>query len=256
MLKFGKPNSKLTGLVKHLPEFLAYLGEQVENPRLITFSKLSGHSCPFAKECLSKAVKDSDGFHIEDGPDTKFRCFSASQEILFPNLYYHRKHNTDAISSCSSTDEVVKLINNSLPKFDAIRLHIGGDFSRQLEFDAWITIARENPGKLFYAYTKSLPFWVRRKDEVPKNFILTASYGGHKDELITREGLRYAKVVNSKYDAKKLGLEIDHDDSLAADPRTQESFALLLHGTQPKGTAAARAWRRMDMQGYSRKKVA
>lgn len=252
LLKFGKSNSKLVNLEKHLPKFLAYLGNKVEKPKLITFSKLSGHQCPFAKDCLSKAVSTPDGLRIEDGPHTKFRCFSASQEVLFTHLYNHRKHNTDLILSCKSKDEVQSLLESSLPRFDAIRIHIGGDFSTQFEFDAWVAVATNNPGKLFYAYTKSLPFWIRRKDEIPQNLVLTASYGGWKDSLIEKENLRYAKVVYSEYEARQLKLKLDHDDSLAANPRFRNSFALLIHGTQPKDSKAGRAWNRLGKKGYSR----
>ena len=43
-------------------------------------------------------------------------------------------------------------------------------------------------------------------------------------------------------EARSLGLEIDHDDSHAANPDTREqSFALLIHGVQPAGSEAAQA---------------
>ena len=89
-----------------------------------------------------------------------------------------------------------------------------------------------------------------------ENFILTASYGGRDDSLIEKHNLRYAKVVFSEAEAESLGLEIDHDDSHAADPHNQEkSFALLLHGTQPKDTEAAIALRKLKGKGsYSRRK--
>ena len=51
------------------------------------------------------------------------------------------------------------------------------------------------------------------------------------------------------------GLEIDHDDSHAADPtKCNQDFALLIHGTQPAGTEAATALRELKGKGsYSRK---
>ena len=51
--------------------------------------------------------------------------------------------------------------------------------------------------------------------------------------------MRSALVVYSEAEAAALGLQIDHDDSLAA--FGSESFALLLHGTQAKGTEASEA---------------
>jgi hypothetical protein len=66
------------------------------------------------------------------------------------------------------------------------------------------------------------------KCKIPANFIITASYGGTNDDLIAKHKMKYAKVVSSKYEAKKLGLEIDKDDSHAAFGK--KPFAVLLHG--------------------------
>ena len=40
-----------------------------------SLSLLSGHSCPFALDCLAKV--DLKTFKIIDGKDAEFRCFSA-----------------------------------------------------------------------------------------------------------------------------------------------------------------------------------
>jgi hypothetical protein len=101
-------------------------------------------------------------------------------------------------------------------------------------------LAEHNPDVLFYAYTKALRF-VLRTDR-PANFVITASRGGVDDHLITRHGLRESVVVHTKAEAKRLGLPIDTDDSHAARPDRQfESFALLIHGSQPAGSEAAKA---------------
>jgi len=111
---------------------------------------------------------------------------------------------------------------------------------------------------LFYAYTKSLRYWLSVR-EFPEiwNFVLTASYGGTHDHLIDEFNLRSAKVVFSEAEAAELGLPIDHDDTHAAKPTLRDdSFALLLHGTQPKGTDAATALKALKGVGsYSRKKL-
>jgi len=64
--------------------------------------------------------------------------------------------------------------------------------------------------------------------------------------------------VFSEAEAVDLGLFIDHDDSHAANPTWRdESFALLIHGTQPKGTEAATALKALKGKGsYSRKQGA
>jgi len=54
--------------------------------------------------------------------------------------------------------------------------------------------------------------------------------------------LRSCKVVFSVEQAQALGLDIDDDDSHAADPSNKyNDFALLIHGVQPKGSEASRA---------------
>lgn len=240
MYKFGRDNAKLKNLLPYLPKYLKYIGNN-DRPRLFTFSKLSGHNCPYAKDCLSKAIETPEGMKIQDGPDTLFRCFSASQEVLYPPVYNARKHNSD-LTKGKNTTQLRELIAASLPDGNVFRIHVGGDFMNQYDFDAWMYTAIDNPRILFYAYTKSLPFWVRRMDMVPRNFVLTASYGGRKDELIKEYGLRYCNVVETAADTK---LPIDHDDSLAANPKTKEPFSLLLHGVQPKG-------RKRPKYGYKR----
>lgn len=240
MYKFGRDNAKLKNLLPYLPKYLKYIGNY-DRPKLFTFSKLSGHNCPYAKDCLSKAVETPEGMKIQDGPHTLFRCFSASQEVLYPPVYNARKHNSD-ITKGKTLDELKALIAASLPDGNVFRVHVGGDFMNQDDFDAWMYTAIDNPRILFYAYTKSLPFWVRRMDTVPRNFVLTASYGGHKDDLIKEYGLRYCNVVETAADTK---LPIDYDDSLAANPKTKKPFSLLLHGTQPKG-------RKRPKYGYKR----
>lgn len=245
MLTFGKSNAKLDAL------------EKATGRKVFTFSLLSGHTCPYAKECLSKAVLQSDGSRrIVDGPDTQFRCFSASQEVQYKNVYESRQNNFNALRSA---DDMVSLIDSELPKnAGIIRIHVGGDFFNQPYFDAWLNVARNNPDIVFYAYTKSLPFWLRRRRMVNNtpNFLLTASAGGRCDKKIAQRKLRFAKVVFSKQEAQDLGLEIDHDDTHAANPELKnDSFALLLHGTQPKGSEASQALKKLAGEGsYSRKK--
>jgi len=126
-------------------------------------------------------------------------------------------------------------------------------------FDAWIEYARRNPSRIFYAYTKSLPYWIARIDSIPANLSLTASRGGRMDNLINKYNLKEAVVVFSEEEAEKLGLEIDHDDSHAI-ANDGKSFALLLHGTQKAGSNASKSISAMRNNGtkfsYPRKNVA
>lgn len=135
-----------------------------------------------------------------------------------------------------------------------VRIHVAGDFKLLNYFDAWLEVAARNPDRRFYAYTKSLPFWVKRLDALPPNLLLTASRGGKADCLIDEHGFREARVVFSEAEADAMGLEIDHDDSHAALPGP--SFALLIHGIQPAGSEAGKAVRTLRGRGsYSRQKA-
>ena len=237
MLKWSPANAKTHALAM-IPTLQSYL----QNKRKIySLDLLSGWSCPMAVNCLSKVV---DG-KIVDGKFTKFRCFSASQEVVYPNVFRSREHNFNLLRSCKSSMDMVKLILDSMPKNLGIcRIHVGGDMFNAKYMLAWASVAELNPDRLFYAYTKSLPYWLKFRDyfnSLP-NFILTASYGGRHDSLIPQHNLRSAIVVYSESQAASLGLEIDHDDSHAADPNKKgKDFALLIHGTQPAGSEAASA---------------
>lgn len=243
LLVFGQGNGKLDPAISH-------------------FSLPAGWSCPGARDCLARAVQQDDGrYKVVDGEGISYRCFSASEEARYPNVRAIRWHNWDMLRKYGTgrTDAdkargMASLILASLPVRDRVfdlsvdgqeykaitRLHVGGDFFSQSYFDAWCLVCRELPDVLAYAYTKSLPFWVARLDRLPANLILTASEGGKWDHLIGQQGLRSARVVFSEEAAARLGLPIDHDDSHAM--RRGGSFALIIHGPQPKGTPAAKAW--------------
>lgn len=247
MLKFSPANAKLIELQKKTGK------------KVYSFSTLAGINCPYANECLSKVVIHNGKRKIEDGPNTKYRCFSASAEVLFPAVYSSRKYNMDLVRSKKTVKELVELINYSLPKdAEIIRIHVSGDFYSQIYFDAWLNVCELNPNVDFYAYTKSIPFWVNRLDKIPNNLVLTASRGGKKDNLIDEYSLVEARVVFSEDEAKKLKLKIDHSDELAYQKsKKKKSFALLIHSTQPKNSVAAEAISLMKSNGikfsYNRK---
>jgi len=255
MLKFSKANAKTQALAND-----AELAQYLEgNKKIYSLDLLSGWSCPHAKDCLSKAmVQDNGKRKIKDGKDTKFRCFSASQEVQYTNVYNSRKHNFDLLRNLRYND-MYELIDSSLPKNAGIvRIHVAGDFFSEEYMHAWYTVALNNPKILFYAYTKSLRFWLAINEfPILHNFVLTASYGGRDDHMIDQFNLRSTKVVFSEAEAEELGLAIDHDDSHAAKPSLRDnSFALLIHGTQPAGSEASTALKKLKGKGsYSRKKL-
>jgi hypothetical protein len=235
LLKFSKGNAKL-------------------DKTIYSLSLPSGFSCPFASECLSKANRQTG--KLTEGKDTKYQCFSATQENMFPRTRRQRWHNFDLLRKLD-TFGMANLIQMSLPlKSKIIRLHVAGDFFSQYYFDAWLNVTQWNTDIIFYTYTKSIRYWVNRLDEMPDNFRITASIGGREDHLIKEHNLKYAVVVYSLEEAERKELEIDHDDSHAY-MKSKKPFALLIHGTQPAGTEASKALSRNKkngIMGYSRKK--
>ena len=241
MLKFSDANAKLEELY-NVPELETWLAD---GRKVYSLDLLSGWSCPSAKDCLSKVIELPTGKKaIKDGPETEFRCFSASQEVLFPGVYNRRKHNYDTLRGLHLNDMIHRLNQDKPKDLGILRFHVGGDFFNSDYFFAALNLAMINPDKLFYAYTKSLPYWIKYKGwaDLIDNFVLTASRGGRSDHLIEEHNLRESVVVFSEDEARERNLEIDHNDSHAAVPDWEfDDFALLIHGTQPKGTEAAEA---------------
>ena len=242
-LKFGDPNAKLKKMIKKVGLVLK------------TFTLPAGHTCPAAKDCFSRADRETG--KVTDGPDTVFRCFMASAEARSPSLRKLVWHNLELIKEALKRDaqagfenkpHTSQLINKSLPeKFDIMRVHVGGDYFSRQYLMAWIEVAKLNPDKVFYSYSKSLHLF--KQFALPENLVLTASRGGKHDDLIDLHGWKEALVVYSEEEAAERGLEIDHDDTHAA--FGEDNFALLIHGTQPAGSMASQA-----LQAIKRKAAA
>ncbi len=215
LLRFGTPNAKLKAL-----ETSEY---NLTRKKVATFSLPSGYTCPGARECLSYANRKTG--KIKDGKHTKFRCFQASAEAVYPSLRNMVWNNFDALrkaekeaaegrGSIAMAELILKSLENV--KFDILRVHVGGDFFSKEYFRAWCIVADSMPDKHFYAYTKSLKMWTEYSYNLPSNFELTSSRGGEWDELIDEHDLKCSEVVFSEEEAVEKGLEIDHDDSHAA----------------------------------------
>lgn len=249
-LKYSQANAK-TKRLRDIPELQKYLANR---RKVYSLDMLSGWTCPGACDCKSKVHIIENRKKLFDGPKTQFRCFSASQEALYTNVYNARLHNWNLMNSMKSQRQCRQLILNSLPNNLGInRYHVGGDFFKRTYLYAALDVAQIHPDKLFYAYTKSLHFLDGIDMIDPENgiilpnFLVTTSKGGKYDNLIPKLGIRTATVVFSENDTT---LPIDHDDSHAA--TMGGSFALLLHGVQPKGSEAAVALKELKGKGSYR----
>ena len=221
----------------------------------LVFDLPAGKVCPGAKDCHSWVNVDPYGKRsIQDGHFTQFRCYAASQEVLYTALYKKRLYNLNLLKESLKDDQLknslfstISLILRSIEQYETkkikkVRIHSSGDFFNMAYLDCWVAVARIKPHLKFYFYSKSLNLFLNKK--LPSNMFLTCSMGGLYDHLIPHFK-RYAVVVYSKSEAYTLGLlhngkgyHIDKDDSSCF---KDAPFALLLHGTQPKGTTAAAA---------------
>ena len=220
ILIFGKRNKKLSSAIA-------------------TLTLPSGYTCPGSKSCHAKANRVTG--KIIDSKNLTFRCYHCSLEACFPNVRQKAWHNFDLLKG-KSKQEMIELIQESLPNKLVIRPGEGGDFFNQDYFDAWLEVAKLNKHILFYAYTKSINFWIKRLKDIPKNFILTASYGGKYDSLISKYNLKHSKVFNTIEDARREKYKIDIDDSLARN-KSIKKIGLLLHGNGPAGSFQARLFK-------------
>ena len=226
MLRFSHGNAKL-------------------NRNTVIFNLPAGTTCPGANKCLSFVkVNDNGKRTIVDGKETEFRCFAASSEVQYDGVYKNRQHNLALIRDSLAHGNCADLINDSLQlarkkSTKLVRIHESGDFFSAEYLMAWLLVAKHNPDLKFYCYSKNLPLFVNLT--LPANFYLTASYGGKYDNLID-EGkfTRYAKVFMTEDDANRAGLKVDSQDKSCFG---NEPFALLVHGTQPAGSAWGKASR-------------
>ena len=217
--------------------------------KTLIFDLPSGKTCPKANECLAYVEMNAKGkTELKEGKNSIFRCYAASQENQYLNVYKARKYNLDLILKSLKGEygffRTYELIHNSIQKhitknIDKVRIHSSGDFFSGEYLRAWLKVARVNEHLKFYCYSKSLHLF-GTNISLPDNFFLTASFGGKRDDLIHKGYFkRWAIVVNSEDEAIKKGIEhigkpykIDKDDSSCFKP---DPFALLIHGTQKKG---------------------
>ena len=254
-----------------MTSFNLSVGNAKINKQTLIFSLPAGKTCPGASLCQSFAIRGNDGkTTIKDGAETVFRCFAASSEALFPNVFDSRQHNWDLAMTLLQDGfrTLARALHDSIQakrtkKVELVRIHESGDFYSPEYIKAWMAVAVSNPDLKFYAYTKSLHHFITVSDAgivIPSNVFITASKGGRFDHLIEANRdlfPRYSVVVKNQDEADTLGLEIDHDESHCFGDKP---FALLVHGMQPKGSEMGQAIRdrkaKGEFVGYNSKKKA
>ena len=229
------------------------------------FSLPAGYTCPFATVCKNFPAKWEGPIkggkwkkpaswekNVKPGPQAEIMCYAARAQGQYPGANVQAFKNLDLLKRMKTKEKMSNLIIKSieyhgLANTDILRIHEAGDFFSQDYFDAWIEVAKKMPQTLFYAYTVSLPYYMTRKNSLPKNFKVIASMDKHNEKFIMDNGLRYSRVVGTEEEARVLGLPIDVDDSIAWS--SDDSFALVIHGSQPKGSEAAETLKQNKKSG-------
>ena len=258
--KFLVDKNYFYGILAAVMELLRITFENAKLKGIWHFSLPSGWSCPGAKNCHTKADRETGKITDLQTPDADgviYRCYAAMDEARRPNVRKVRWDNFDLLKERKSTKEKVTLIvssirNSGLARGGTLRVHIGGDYYSQSYFNAWMQAAKFFPNIVFYSYTKSIKFlleYIAAHGGLPKNFVFTCSKGGKYDSLIPQTLVKSAKVFFNMDEANALGLEIDHTDDLAISG--SDDFALVIHGSQPAGSAASKALSANKKKGFT-----
>lgn len=161
---------------------LSLSNTKIQKNRINTanFGLEAGKTCPFKGNC-------------------QHECFAMVHNYTYPAVKNKQKERLKE----SKKETFIEKICDEIKKLNvgAVRIHDSGDYYSKEYLNKWIEIAKINPDVIFYSYTKSIPFF--KKDfntwsiTLPKNFIVTFSYGGKHDDLINPKKDKHALVFDS-----------------------------------------------------------
>jgi hypothetical protein len=134
-------------------------------------------TCPFADSCVKYC-------YAQKGNYTRFPVVKELMEQKY---------------KISKTDNFIPLMNEEIRKKKAthVRIHDSGDFYSIAYLKKWLTIANDNKEVIFYAYTKSIKFFINGL-KLPKNLKIIFSEGSKTDNLINTAKDRHARIFKSK----------------------------------------------------------
>lgn len=168
--------------------------------------------CPFAKDCVKY-------------------CYAQKGNYRYPSV----KKGLNNRYELSKKEEFVTIMNANilLERPTHVRIHDSGDFYSVKYLNKWIQIANDNKEVIFYAYTKSIPFFKTTKEMntnflLPKNLIIIFSEGSKKDNLINTDTDRHSRIFKDINEMKKQGYINASDNDLNAITKNKK-VGLLLH---------------------------
>lgn len=137
------------------------------------------------------AFKSEDGFRVCPGSGTCSKVCYARQGWFNRSVVAGlREDNLAVLRAAADPAQLLQaLVDELAPDVGLIRLHDSGDFYSRAYLDAWLTVIRSAPSKLFYAYTKSIPIVLPAvaAGDIPDNLKLVYSEGGRWDHLIPED---------------------------------------------------------------------
>ena len=133
-------------------------------------------TCPFAAACVKYC-------YAQKGNYTRFPIV---QELMEKKYEISKQNNFNSLMNA----EIKK------KKATHIRIHDSGDFYSVKYLAKWIQIAEYNKEVIFYAYTKSIKFFVDGL-LLPDNMKIIFSEGSKHDELINIKEHRHARIFKN-----------------------------------------------------------
>ena len=150
---------------------------RVLNFSLPAYKTITGKTvCPFAKDCIKY-------------------CYAQKGNYRYPSVIKGLNNRYEL----SKTDEFVPKMNATiiLERPTHVRIHDSGDFYSPQYLNKWVQIAKDNTNVIFYAYTKSIKFFINGL-KLPKNMKIIFSEGSKTDNLINTSKHRHARIFKSK----------------------------------------------------------
>lgn len=168
-IKLSPDNSKVTRHAKR------------RNTKAVSYGKSTVVSCPFAGSCVRFCYQNLNGY-------------TASMRM--------HGHNYKAVYAMK-TDALVKVFTQAVKALaksvTIIRLNDNGDFISKDEILAWVLVAEEFQGIVFYGYTKNTPHLMQARQaygkHFPQNFRVSISDLNDNDK--TSE--KYQHIIRETY---------------------------------------------------------
>ena len=156
--------------------------------------------CPFAKDCIKY-------------------CYAQKGNYKYPSVIKGLNNRYEL----SKTADFVPQMNATivLQRPTHVRIHDSGDFYSIEYLLKWVDIANTNKEVIFYAYTKSIPFFKGTFQgkpiiSIPKNLKIIFSEGSKRDILINNNTDRHARIFKDVTALLKAGYINASDNDLNA----------------------------------------